>query len=193
MDEFRIRAGSFPRFAASFAAPLVLFFAVCLLLGAILTSSTPLGVLIGALATAALLAVLIVKHRRLTSGTVARFTPDGVELTDSYGFRVRLRWPDVTRIDVVDTRLADPRRIGRPGGVRVRTQALRSVGLIGWGERTVPPRIPGWMRDRLARVPVDPVTGRPEVAIPLGEFDPLWERGPMGDWVRRHRPDLMGG
>jgi hypothetical protein len=192
MDEFRIRAGSFPRFAAPFAAPLVLFFAVCLLLGAIFTNSTPLGVLIGALATAALLAVLVAKHRRLASGTVVRFAPDGVELSDSYGFRVRLRWPDITRIDVVDTQLANPRRIGRPGGLQVRAQALRSVGLIGWGERTVPPRVPGWMRDRLARVPVEPDTGRPEVAIPLGEFDPLWERGPMGDWVRRHRPDLMG-
>jgi hypothetical protein len=192
MDEFRIRAGSFPRFAAPFAAPLVLFFAVCLLLGAIFTNSTPLGVLIGALATAALLAVLVVKHRRLASGTVVRFAPDGVELSDSYGFRTRLRWPDISRIDVVDTQLANPRRIGRPGGVQVRAQALRSAGLIGWGERTVPSRIPGWMRDRLARVPVDPATGRPEVAIPLGEFDPLWERGPMGDWVRRHRPDLMG-
>ncbi|MFG1704650.1 hypothetical protein ACFLIM_15795 [Nonomuraea sp. M3C6] len=65
----------------------------------------------------------------------------------------------------MDTQLANPRRVGRPGGVRVRAQALRSVGLIGWGERTVPPRVPGWMRDRLARVPVDPATGRPEVAI----------------------------
>ncbi|WP_433433642.1 hypothetical protein [Nonomuraea sp. CA-141351] len=192
MDVFRIRAGSFPRFVAPFIAPLVLFFAVCLLLGAILTGSTPLGVVIGALATAILLAVLTAKHRRLTAGTVVRFSPDGVELTDSYGFRVHLRWPDITRIDIVDTQLANPRTMGRLGGVRVRAQALRSVGLIGWGERTLPPRLPGWMRDRLARVPVDLMTGRPEVAIPLGEIDPLWERGPMGDWVRRHRPDLMG-
>lgn len=192
MAEFRIRAGSFPRILAPFVAPLVLFFAVCLLLGAIFTGSTPLGVLIGALATGVLVAVLAAKHRRLASGTVARFSADGVELTDSYGFRVRLRWPDITRIDIVDTQLADPRRVGRPGGARARVQPLRSVGLVGWGERTVPPRIPGWMRERLARVPVDPDTGRPEVAIPLGEFDPLWERGPMGDWVRRYRADLMG-
>ncbi|MEU6711831.1 hypothetical protein ABZ897_10185 [Nonomuraea sp. NPDC046802] len=192
MDEFRIRAGSFPRFLAPFLAPLIFFFVVCLLLGAIFTNSTPLGALIGALATAVLFGVLAVKHRRLTAGTVVRFSPDGVELSDSAGFHVRLCWPDITRIDVVDTQLANPRSIGRPGGVRVRTQALRSVGLIGWGERTVPPRIPGWMRDRLARVPVDPATGRPEVTIPLGEIDAQWERGRMGDWVRHHRPDLMG-
>ncbi|MFI9592241.1 hypothetical protein [Nonomuraea sp. NPDC052265] len=99
--------------------------------------------MIGAVATAALFGVLVVKHRRLVAGTVVRFTPEGVELADARGFRVRLRWPDISRIDVVDTQ------------------------------------------------PADPVTGRPEVAIPLGEIDPLWERGPMGDWVRRLRPDLM--
>ncbi|WP_260477904.1 ATP-binding protein [Nonomuraea sp. WAC 01424] len=191
MDEFRMRGGGLARFAAPFAAPLVLFFAVCLLLGAVLTGSSALGVVIGALATAALFGVLAVKHRRLVAGTVVRFSDEGVELADSRGFRVRLRWPDLTRIDVVDTQLADPRSMGRPGGARVRVQALRSVGLVGWGERTLPPRVPGWMRERLARVPADPATGRPEVAIPLGEIDPLWERGPMGDWVRRHRPDLM--
>ncbi|MEO3800969.1 hypothetical protein [Nonomuraea sp. B1E8] len=192
MEEFRIRAGSFPRFVAPFAALLVLFFVVILLLGAIFTGSTLLGIAIGALATGGLLAVLAAKHRRMSSGTVVRFTADGVELTDSLGFRVHLRWAGITRIDVVDTQLANPRRVGRPGGVRVRAQALRSVGLIGWGERTVPPRIPGWMRDRLSRVPVDPATGRPEVTIPLGEFDTLWQRGRMGDWVRHYRPDLMG-
>ncbi|MEV0312213.1 hypothetical protein [Nonomuraea fuscirosea] len=193
MAEFRLPAGGFPRFLLPFIAPLVLFFAVCLLLGAILTNDTALGVVIGALATGVLVAVLAGKHRRLTTGTVVRFSADGVELTDSHGFRVRLRWPDITRVGVVDTQPADPRVIGRPGSARARVRPLRSTGLIGWGERTVPSRVPRWMRARLAAVPVDPATGRPEVAIPLGEFDPRWERGPMGDWVRRHRADLVGG
>ncbi|TMR21576.1 hypothetical protein ETD86_14845 [Nonomuraea turkmeniaca] len=193
MDEFRMRAGGFPRFAAPFFAPLVLYFAICLLLSAILTGNTALGMVIGALATAALVAVLAAKHRRLALGTVVRFSADGVELTDSYGFRVRLRWPDITRIDVVHTQMANPRTIGRLGAVRVRTGGLRSTGLVGWGERITPPRIPAWLRDRLARVPVEPATGRPEVTIPLGELDPQWVSGPMGDWIRRHRPDLMAG
>ncbi|MGW3348419.1 hypothetical protein ACWDA3_34435 [Nonomuraea rubra] len=193
MAEFRMRAGGFPRFLAPFIAPLVLFFAVMLLLGAILTNSTPLGAVIAAAATGVLVAVLAVKHRRLATGTVVRFSADGVELADALGFRVRLRWPDITRIDVVETQLATPRRVGRPGGARARVGPLRSPGLVGWGERTVPPRIPGWMRERLARVPVDPATGRPEVTIPLGELDPQWQRGPMGDWVRHYRADLIGG
>ncbi|YCK34838.1 hypothetical protein ACNF49_12340 [Actinomadura sp. ATCC 39365] len=127
MDEFRMREGGLARFVAPFAGPLVLFFAVCLLLGAILTGSSALGVVIGALATAALTGVLVVKHRRLVAGTVVRFSPEGVELADARGFRVRLRWPDITGIGVVDTRPADPRLLGRPGGVRVRVQALRSA------------------------------------------------------------------
>ncbi|WP_327089871.1 hypothetical protein OIE66_04425 [Nonomuraea sp. NBC_01738] len=192
MEEFRIRPGSFWRFAAAFAGPLLLFFLVCLLLGAIATGSTPLGTVIGLACAGALLAVVAAKHRRLVTGTVVRFTDEAVELSDAYGFRVRLRWPDITRIDAVDTRVAAPGAIGRRGGLRVRARPLRATGLVGWGERETPARIPRWMRDRLAAAPVDPVTGRPEVAIPLGELDPLWERGPMGAWIRRHRPDLAG-
>ncbi|WP_157250880.1 hypothetical protein [Nonomuraea typhae] len=193
MEEFRIRPGSFARFALAFAGPLLLFFLVCLLLGAILTGSTPAGILIGLLAVAALAAVLLVKHRRMAHGTVVRFSPSSVELIDTQGFIVTLRWPDITRIGTVDTQPAGPRRLGRPGGLRVRTQPLRATGLIGWGTRRVPARIPGWMRTRLDAAPVHPVTGMPEVAIPLGEFDPAWEQGAMGAWIRRYRPDLLGG
>ncbi|MFI9557674.1 hypothetical protein [Nonomuraea endophytica] len=192
MEEFRIRPGSFPRLALAFAGPLLLFFLVCLLLGAILTGSTLGGVLLGLLAAGALVGVLAVKHRRLVSGTVVRFSDAGVELNDARGFSVRLLWADINRVGVVETQSADPRRIGRVGGLRVRAQPLRATGLIGWGTRRTPERLPGWMRARLAAVPVDPATGRPEVAIPLGELDPLWERGPMGAWIRRYRPDLMG-
>ncbi|MFC7101579.1 hypothetical protein ACFQQB_14560 [Nonomuraea rubra] len=128
-----MRAGGFPRFLAPFLAPLVLFFAVMLLLGAILTNSTPLGAVIAAAATGVLVAVLAVKHRRLATGTVVRFSADGVELSDALGFRVRLRWPDITRIDVVETQLAAPRRVGRPGGARARVGPLRSPGLVGRG------------------------------------------------------------
>ncbi|MEU7856770.1 hypothetical protein [Nonomuraea sp. NPDC049141] len=191
MDEFRIRRGSFPAFVAPLLMPLVLFFPVCLLLGAILTGSSIAGVLIGLLGVGALVGVLAVKHRRMVAGTVVRFTPQGVELADTYGFRLRLEWARMERIDVVESRMASPRTIGRLGGVRVRAGALRSAGLIGWGTREVPPRVPRWMRAQLAGVPVDPRSGLQRLGIPLGAIDPLWERGPMGDWVRRHRPDLL--
>jgi hypothetical protein len=191
MDEFRIRRGSFLPFAAPFLLPLLLFFPVCLLLGSILTADAAWGLLVGAAGTAVLVGVLVVKHRRMVAGTVVRFSPRGVEMADTYGFVLRLDWPDVRRVDVVESRMASPRTIGRPGGVRVRAGAMKSVGLVGWGEREVPARMPGWMRDHLARIPVDPDTGLQWLGIPLGAVDPLWERGPMGDWVRRHRPDLL--
>ncbi|MEU4225367.1 hypothetical protein AB0F17_13810 [Nonomuraea sp. NPDC026600] len=191
MDEFRIRRGLFPAFVAPLLMPLVLFFPVCLLLGAILTGSSVAGVLIGLLGVGALVGVLAVKHHRMVAGTVVRFSPQGVELEDTYGFRLRLEWARMDRIDVVESRMASPRTIGRLGGVRVRAGALRSAGLIGWGTREVPPRVPRWMRAQLAGVPVDPRTGLQRLGIPLGAIDPLWERGPMGDWVRRQRPDLL--
>ncbi|WP_433516106.1 hypothetical protein ACQP2T_11330 [Nonomuraea sp. CA-143628] len=191
MDEFRMRPESFLAFLAPLLAPLVLFFPVCLLLGAFVTGSAAAGVLIGALGVGALIGVLAIKHRRMVAGTVVRFSPQGVELADAHGFRLRLAWARMERIDVVESRMASPRPIGGLGGVRVRAGALWSVGLIGWGERDVPPRIPQWMRAQLAAVPVDPETGLQWLGIPLGAVDPLWERGPMGDWVRRHRPDLL--
>ncbi|MER6947088.1 hypothetical protein ABT294_23930 [Nonomuraea sp. NPDC000554] len=169
----------------------MLFFPVCLLLGALLTQSSVAGLVIGVAATAALGGVLVVKYRRMVAGTVVRFSPQGVEMSDAYGYRLRLSWPRIERVDVVRSRMASPRTIGRPGGLRVRAGAMQSVGLVGWGERDVPARMPRWMRDHLARVPVDPETGLQWLAIPLGAVDPLWERGPMGDWVRRHRPDLL--
>ncbi|WP_345389185.1 hypothetical protein [Nonomuraea salmonea] len=161
MVEFRPRAGGFPRFLAPFIAPLILFFFVLLLLGAILTSSTPLGVLIGAIATGVLVGVLAVKHRRLTQGTVARFSPEGVELVDRMGFRVWLRWRDVTRIDVVDTQLANPRRMGRPGergpGCRRCARSGSSAGASARCRRASPPgcgtawRASRWTRRRAGR------------------------------------------
>ncbi|MEU0565842.1 hypothetical protein ABZ297_10680 [Nonomuraea sp. NPDC005983] len=64
MDEFRSRRGSFLSFTATFVPPLVLFFPVCLLLGALLTQSSIAGLLIAVAATAALGAVLVVGGAR---------------------------------------------------------------------------------------------------------------------------------
>jgi hypothetical protein len=76
-------------------------------------------------------------------------------------------------------------------GIRVRTGTRRCVGLVGWGEHEVPLEVPGWMIAHLARTEVDRRTGLERLSIPLGTVDPLWEDGPMGDWVRRNRPDLF--
>jgi hypothetical protein len=191
VDEFRMRRGSLLAFASPSLLPLVLIFPATLMISLFFTDSGFIGLLFAAGVTAALVGVLLDKHRRMVAGTVARFSPQGVEMEDVYGTCLRLSWPHADRVDVVESRLASSRTIGRPGGIRVRTGAMQCVGLVGWGERDLSLRVPGWMRVHLTREPVDPETGLQWLSIPLGAIDPLWERGPMGDWVRHHRPDLL--
>lgn len=167
----------------------VLFFVVMLGLGAIVAQSTPGGVVIALVCTALLAFWMYRKIAKLK--TVLRFDGEGVTLTDSKGFRVVLQWRDVTQVGPVNTRIVSPRRVGRPWGVKARAGATESLGLIGWGQRSTPARMPGWMRAELAAQPVEQGTGRPLVAIPLGAIDPGWTLGDMGRWVQAHRPDLM--
>jgi hypothetical protein len=185
-------AGGFGRMVVPFVFMLVFFFVVMLLLGSIIGGLvTGIAVAIGA--TAGLVAVLYGKFRRMRAGTVIRFSQYGVELSDQLGFRARLTWPDITRLGEVDTRMATPRSVGHGTGTRARVGSMKSLGLIGWGERITPRRIPAWMRQSLATQPVNPADGRPEVSIPLGGIDPNWPNGPMGQWVHMYRPDLLRG
>jgi hypothetical protein len=119
-------------------------------------------------------------------------SPAGVEWWDGYGFHVRLYWGRIARVGDVQTVVTRPgARVGVAGGVRLTVRAWHNTGLIGWGEQQIPERIPGWVKQLLARAPRDPVTDAPEVAIPLGALDERWMVGAMGDWVRRYRPDLL--
>ena len=189
--EFRM-SGGFGRVALPYVFVLIFFFAIMLLLGSIFAGLWG-GIGIAVVATGALVGVLFAKFRKMSTGTVVRFSEYGVELSDQLGFRIRLLWPDITRIGQVDTRMSGAGKIGEEGGVQVGVGSIKSQGLIGWGERVTPPNIPGWMRDQLAATPVNPVDGRREVAIPLGGIDPNWVQGAMGQWVRLYRPDLFGG
>lgn len=182
--------GGFGRMAVPFVAILAFFFVIMLLLGSII-GGLVVGIPVAIGSTAALVAVLYAKFRRMESGTVVRFSEYGVELSDRLGFRIRLGWRDITRLGQVDSRMAGPRRVGYAGSARIRAGAMQSLGLIGWGERVVPPDIPHWMHQHLAAQPRNPADGRPEVAIPLGGIDPDWPHGPMGQWVRTYRPDLL--
>lgn len=180
--------GGFGRVLVPFVVVLVFFFAIMLLIGSIIGGlETGIPVAIGA--TAGLVFVRYRDFQRMREGTVVRFSEYGVELGDHLGFRIRLAWPDVTRLGEVDTRLAAPRSIG--AGAWMRVGRTTSLGLIGWGERTTPGRMPERMRQSLAAQPVNPEDGRPEVSIPLGGIDPDRQRGPMGQWVRSYRPDLL--
>lgn len=191
--EFRIQSG-FGKMAAPFIVMIVFFGVIMTLLGSILFGSVLPGVGVGVVGAAALFGVLFLKFKRMQGGTVLRMSEHGVELVDAnLGFHVRLHWPDVTRLGHVSTQMANPQAVGADGGVRVGVGAHQSEGLIGWGQRTVPPRAPAWLRANLASAPVNPADGRPEVAVTLSGFDPNWRQGAIGRWVGQFRPDLMFG
>jgi hypothetical protein len=150
------------------------------------------GMAIGLVPTALLVLRVYLKGRRGFMSTVLRMSPAGVEWWDAYGFHVRLRWDRVVRVGEVHTAMTKPgARVGVSGGVKLSVRAWENSGLIGWGKQRVPDKAPAWVKDMLARAPRDPATGAPEVAIPLSGLDDTWTMGPMGDWVRRYRPDLL--
>lgn len=126
-------SGGFGRMAAPFIALLVFFFLITLLLGSALTRSVAGGIGIGAACTLIMVFVLYGKFSKMRTGTVVRFSVHGVELSDTRGFHVWLRWPDITRVGTVHTQLANPKSVGTEGGTTAAVGALTSLGLIGWG------------------------------------------------------------
>lgn len=190
--EFRMAGGGFGKMVLPFVFLLVFFAAVMLLLGSVV-AGLPGGIVASVVGTGALVGVLYRKFDRMKQGTVVRFSEYGVELSDTMGFQIRLGWPDITRVGEVRSRMASPSVVGFRGSVRGNAGTVKTHGIIGWGQRVVPPNAPGWMRQDLAMAPVNPRDGRPEVAIPLSGIDPNWAQGAMGQWVRTYRPDLLGG
>ena len=190
--EFRMAGGGFGKMVLPFVALLVFFAAVMLLLGSVVAGLVG-GIIAAVVGTGALVGVLYGKFNRMKQGTVVRFSEYGVELSDAMGYRIRLDWPDITRIGEVRSQMANPSAVGVEGGAHVNAGAVRTQGVIGWGHRVLPPKAPGWMRQNLATAAVNPHDGRPEVAIPLSGIDPDWAQGAMGQWVRMYRPDLFGG
>lgn len=177
--------------AARTLAPFVLLMPLCAAL--VLIRVPHVGLVVSALGAAAAVVtgVRLARRRLIARTTTARFSVQGVEMEDGYGGRVQLAWRHIERVGVVDTRVPSPRTVTRGDRIAVRTGARQCVGLVGLGYYEIPPRAPHWLWNHLARMPVDPATGLHEISIPLGAVDPLWEGGPMGEWVRRHRPDLF--
>lgn len=193
-EEFRVVNPGvlFARTFLPFVPVLVLLFFVMTALGSIPFGGGLLpGMGIGVLGTAVAVLALYRKARRGVLGTVIRMSPDGVELTDGYGFRISMRWPDIGAVGEVHSATVRPgAAVGRTVRIPVRGTLVNS-GLIGWGRRQIPPNAPAWMTRMLDAVPRDPQTGATQVAIPLGGLDPAWRIGRMGDWVRNYRPDLL--
>lgn len=195
-QEFRVRNPWVMMLRANlrFVPLLVVFYAIMIALGSLPFGGRTLpGMVIGLVPTAFLVLRLYFKARRGILSTVLRMSPAGVEWWDNYGFHVRLRWERIVRIGEVHTEMTKPgARVGMPGGTQLTVEAWRNSGLIGWGEQQqIPEKAPKWIKGLLARAPRDPDTGAPQVAIPLGGIDDRWMEGPISDWVRRYRPDLL--
>ncbi|MEU8245215.1 hypothetical protein [Nonomuraea sp. NPDC048916] len=194
MDEFRMVRAFPPATIARLLIPLISLIPMFLVLSPGVLPSRESGVVfgLGAMAAIALaIVVRLVRHERMAANTVVRFSSHGVEMEDPYGSCVRMTWPYIEDIEVVECHTPSPRTIAEPDRIHVRTGARQCIGLTGWGEYEVSLHAPDWLVSHLARSPVDPRTGLQRLSIPLGAVDPLWERGPMGDQVRRHRPDLF--
>ncbi|PTM56826.1 hypothetical protein [Desmospora activa] len=195
-QEFRVRNPWVMMLRANlgFVPLLVVFYAIMIALGSLPFGGRLFpGMAMGLVPTAFLVYRLYLKSRHGFLSTVLRMSPAGVEWWDDYGFHVRLRWERIVRIGEVHTEMTKPgASVGTPSGTQLTVQPWRNSGLIGWGEQQqIPENTPKWVKDLLARAPRDPDTGAPEVAIPLAGLDDRWMEGPMGDWVRRYRPDLF--
>jgi hypothetical protein len=171
--EFRMVGGGFGKMALPFVAMLVFFAAIMLLLGSIVAGLLS-GITAAVIGTGALVGVLYAKFNRMKQGTVVRFSEYGVELSDTKGFRVRLNWPDITRVGQVDTQMANPGAVGEDNGVQVSVGAMKSQGIIGWGGAG----------DSAERAGVD----APEPRRAAEESDGWQAAG--GDSVERYRPQL---
>ncbi|MUL41337.1 hypothetical protein FZ103_09120 [Streptomonospora sp. PA3] len=186
----------YARFIGPYAPLLILLFLVTTGIGAIFFETaaegtgTVAGIAVGLVATGAMGGLLAVRVHRMLTRTTVVVSPVGVELRDHLGVEIRLAWPDA-RVGDVTTRFSPDARAGRPGGVRVSTPEYRSHGLIGYGDRVLPRRMPRHMARRLAAQPRDPHTGRPLVAIPFTAAGTRQPPNPLVDAARHYRPDLF--
>jgi len=73
----------------------------------------------------------------------------------------------------------------------------RAHGLVGAGLLTLTPAAPALLKIQVKQFlgdgPADPAIGQRPMGIPLTPFDPDWQNGQIGRWVRAYRPDLAGG
>ncbi|MFC4563732.1 hypothetical protein ACFO4E_17865 [Nocardiopsis mangrovi] len=188
------------RYLLPWAAMVGMLFVVVLLLASILFETlaegtgTAAGAASGLVAAAVATVYLGRKVHRMLTGTVVTASPTGVELRDHQGFEVRMRWQDVTTVGTVLDRQGPRTVMGRPivaGGIRVGPAVIRSHGLIGWGERVVPPSAPAALRRTLDAQPRDPATGLVPVAVSFSAAGEPDLSNPLLAWARHYRPDLF--
>lgn len=189
--EFHPTANPFGLVMLRFSPLLALFFLVAAALGSIAFGGRLVpGLAVGAVAVVVLVVVVWRRFRRMVDNTVIRFSPAGVELVDAMGIQVRLAWPNITRVGKVSTAVTEPVEV-EAGDYTLKVAPMANLGLVGWGERFVPPTAPAKIREQARHARVHPQTGHAEVGIPLGVVDKKWPAGQIGQIVRQYRPDLL--
>jgi hypothetical protein len=143
----------------------------------------------GVAATIASMSILYPKMKKGALSTVVRISPAGIEMTDDLGFLNRISWPDMVKVGRV-TAMASQGTVKGGGGKTFTQTAIKDMGVIGWGVRRVPEKIPATMRAQLAQLPYDPASGKHYISIPLSVIEADWVNGRMAQLVQHYRPDL---
>ncbi|WP_041289342.1 hypothetical protein [Kribbella flavida] len=187
--EFRMAGETRGRAMAPMLVLLVLFAVVLLLLGSL--GGILVGILTAALGTVLAVGYLLLKLDRTMAANVLRFDGRGLRWEAGGGVVHQVAWPDVTGIGSVNVQLTPRRRLHVGPVPRTVQASMADDGLHGWSTVTLPARVPAVMRQALAVMPVDQASGKRHIGIPLSAFDPAWRTGPIGAWIRAHRPDLL--
>jgi len=128
----------------------------------------------------------------------------GAVMSDGH-MRVDLPWTHVRSIGQVDLlraiRTPTTSLLDGIGSAVVRAthdtlQGTRAEGLVGCGRVTLGPGAPRLLKIQVKQFlgdgPADPLIGQRPMGIPLVAFETDWQHGRIGEWVRAHRPDLLG-
>ncbi|MFI5906780.1 hypothetical protein [Dactylosporangium sp. NPDC051541] len=189
-EEFRASwAQTWHNYAKPFIVTNVLVALLCFVIGYII-AGYPGMVLMPVLVVAGITWL----QRIASRGHGLRLSPTGVEFLRRDGVVVRMRWPDIQGVVVINRRsgtVIAPWGAGRAAaqaGVDMFADANTGPGVTGVGEILSPAQVdkqrqagPAWVA--LA----DPQT----VNMSLSMIDRGWPAGRIGDWFRRYRPDLL--
>jgi hypothetical protein len=158
-----------------------------------------IGYVVAGYAGMILLPVLVVGgmtllQRVASRGHGLRLSPSGVEFLRRDGKVVRMRWPDIQGVVVINRRsgtVIAPYGVGRAAaqaGVDMFADANSGPGITGVGEVLTEVQAAQQAQHGPAWVPFgDPLT----VNMSLAMIDRGWPAGRIGDWFRRYRPDLL--
>jgi len=188
---------------------LVLMFLVSAVMFSLVVGAIGLPAITGVILAVAFCAFMFVAKRRQldTKGQHSLvLSPTGAVMSDLYS-RVDLPWERVRSIGEVELMRAIRTPTGSSPLAEIGTAVVRGThdtmmgtrahGLVGGGLLTLTPAAPALLKIQVKQFlgdgPADPAIGQRPMGIPLAPFDPDWQNGRIGRWVREYRPDLAGG